>query len=529
MSERQELVEPLNEREQEILACLIEGLSNREIASKLHLAYRTVKWYNTQIYGKLGVNNRDDAVARAQKLGLINVDDGDGIAMGKHNLPQTATAFIGRHDEIHDLLDLLSSERLITILAPGGMGKTRLSLEVARRSIGKHRDGVYFVPLAPLSSPDDIVTTIAENIGFVFHGDQPPETQLINFLKERDMLLILDNFEHLMDGAGLISDIVKSAGGIHMLITSRERLNLRGEVVYSLRGLSFPTCETPADALEYDAVKLFIGGARRTRPDFELIADDLDYLARICKLTQGMPLGIELAAGWVDILSLEQISNEIQQSIDILETDMRDMPERHRSLRASFERTWNRLTDTEQDVFTKLSVFRGGFTLASAEAVAGANPRHIRKLAQKALIQTEPNDRYGIHELLRQFGEMKLFESGEHSIIERSYAEFFANVVDLIGQRRWGYYNFNDDTKPVSEKIKVLSELDNIKTVWLFYIAEKNLKQLRLMLPGVWRIFDETSRYHDAITVLNRAYHAFADSDDPDNVLFRAQLTVRLA
>ena len=439
--------EPLTSREHEILACLAEGLSNQEIANRLYLAEKTVRWYNSQIYDKLGVGSRQEAVARAQVLGLLNVSADARRIAGKHNLPVQATPFVGRRDELDALATLLNdpNTRLITILAPGGMGKTRLSLEAARMQVGRYVDGVFFVALAPLSSSGDMVTTIAENIGFSFYGANTPAQQLIDFLRERSMLLVLDNFEHLLDGASLIGDLVQVAPGIRVLTTSRERLNLRGETVYVLRGLAFPPRETPFDVLEYEAVKLFMQSAHRLRPDFELQAHDLDHLARICRLTAGMPLGIELAAGWVDVLSLEQIAVELQRGLDILETEIRDVPERQRSLRATFGRTWVRLSDEEQRVFMRLSVFRGGFTVDAAQVVADADVRALRRLVNKALVQTAAGDRHDIHELLCQFAAEKLAASGERAryrpntlpsspISWRSGNRTFALTVSL---KRW--------------------------------------------------------------------------------------------
>jgi DNA-binding CsgD family transcriptional regulator len=215
------LSDPLTEREQEILGCLAEGLSNQEIANRLHLALRTVKWYNSQIYSKLDVSGRKEAVEQANVLGLLNIPSGTPILDGKHNLPSQITPFIRRRHEISELTALLNDEttRLITILASGGMGKTRLSQEVARIQIGRFANGVFFVPLAPLSSPKDIVTTIAENIGFIFHGENSPAQQLVNFLQDRSILLVLDNFEHLLEGAKLVTDIIKSSPKVKVLVT----------------------------------------------------------------------------------------------------------------------------------------------------------------------------------------------------------------------------------------------------------------------------------------------------------------------
>lgn len=493
--------EPLTEREQEILSCLVEGLSNREIANRLHLAYRTVRWYNSQIYSKLGVNNREDAVERAQVLGLLETTtDRPPDFQARHNLPQPTTPFIGRQRELADLAALLAQPeaRLLTILAPGGMGKTRLALAVAEGQLAKYRNGVFFVPLAPLTVASDMVTTIAEAIGFEFHGETPPTKQLVDYLKDRSVLLVLDNFEHLLGGASLVADILRDTSNTRMLATSRERLNLSGETVYSLSGLDFPTWETPEDALEYDAVQLFMQSAARARADFVLLPGELAYLARICRLTGGMPLGIELAAGWVDLLSLEKIAVEIQRGLDILETEHRDVPERHRSVLATFNYTWERLEPALQDIFIKLSVFRGGFTLEAAEAVAGANLRHLRKLANKSLIQPLPNNRYEVHELLRQYGMGKLKASGELAVIQAKHIAFFADFLyqrtpDIKGRRQIEGLN------------EIEADFDNIRYAWENAIQQSNCKLLDHMVEGLILFCEMRSRVQEGITLLGSA------------------------
>ena len=475
------LSESLTEREQEILTCMVDGLANREIAEHLHLALRTIKWYISQIYSKLGVSSREEAITLAASWGLSAHMPDEPEPVTRHNLPIQPNPFIGRQRELAEIARLLAdpSLRLLTILAPGGMGKTRLSLAAAERQLRHFKDGVFFVPLAPLGSPHDIVTTIAEHIGFVFFGENPPAQQLVNFLKDREMLLVLDNFEHLLDGAELVNAIIQSTPDIKIIVTSRERLNLSGETVYSLRGLEFPTWETPDDALEYDAVKLFMQSANRVRADFELHTDDLDFLARICRLTAGMPLGIELAAGWVDVLSLEQIAREIQRGIDILETDMRDLPERHRSLRATFEQTWRRLTSDEQAIFARLSVFRGGFTLESAEAVASANLRHLRKLAQKSLIQIETNERYALHELLRQFGEGKLTATDELPDIQAKHAQYFADFMATC-QRD------SKSEKHMEAFHLIEAEFENVRVAWQYFVKTGAWEQLPKFLHSLF-------------------------------------------
>jgi predicted ATPase/DNA-binding CsgD family transcriptional regulator len=508
------LSEPLSERELEILACLADGFSNQEIANKLFLAEQTVRWYNSQIYSKLAVGNRKEAIARAKTLGLLDKAPPSSAATviaGKHNLPAQSTPFVGRQQELDEISALLNHDhtRLITILAPGGMGKTRLALEAARLQIGRYADGVIFVPLAPLSSPSDIVTTIAENIGFGFYGENLPAQQLTDFLRERSMLLVLDNFEHLLEGAQLIADLMQAAPNVHILTTSRERLNLQGETVYSLRGLEFPTWETPEDALQYDAVKLFMQKAHRVRPAFELQPHDLDYLARICRLTAGMPLGIELAAGWVDVLSLEEIAAEIQKGIDILETEMRDVPERQRSIRATFDHTWERLTEDEKTVFMRLSIFRGGFTVAAAQTIAGASVRSLRQLTNKALVQVAPDGRHDIHELLRQFGAEKLATSGEEATLRPKHAAYFA---DFMAERKQDIR-----TNRQLEALELIDpDFENVRSAWLYVVNQQEWDQLPKFLHSLWFYCDTQTRGQEAVELLEQAVKTLQSTPSTD-------------
>lgn len=492
----------MTERERQILACLAGGLSNQEIAARLHLALRTVKWYNSQIYSKLDVSNRDEAVERAAELGLLATSSATSVTHSKHNLPSQTTPFVGRHRELAEISDLLADPecRLLTILAPGGMGKTRLAVAAAHAQIGRFAHGVIFVPLAPRSDACDIVTAIAENIGFSFYGELLPAQQLLGFLRDRSLLLVLDNFEHMLPGALFVADLVRDSPDLRVLTTSRERLNLQGETVYALRGLDFPNEQSPQRVESYAAVKLIMQTAHRIRPDFELQTGDLIYLARICRLTAGMPLAIELAVGWLDILSLEHIANELKQGIDILDTNLRDLPERHRSIRATFEHTWRRLTDDERMVFGRLSVFRGGFTLPAAQAVAGANARHLRGLAQKALIQTEGNERYAIHELLRQFGAAKLAETDELPTVRARYATFFADFMQARQSEL-----FTDQQLVALDRIG--ADFENICWAWNVLVDQHAFDELPKLLDGLWFFLDVHSRSQEGIDLFETTIH----------------------
>ena len=349
-----------------------------------------------------------------------------------HNLPVQPTLFIGRDAELCELARLLAEPgvRLVSILGVGGMGKTRLALEAGAAQLENYQHGVFFVPLAPLQSVESIVPTMAGNIGFSFYEGGEPRQQLLDYLRHKHMLLILDNFEHLLEGANLVIEITQTAPRVKVLITSRLRLNLQGEQLFHLSGMDFPDWETPEDALEYSAVKLFVQSARRVCPGFSLQADDLKYIARICRLVGGLPLGILLAAAWIECLAPAEIAAEIGRSLDFLETDWRDVPDRQRSLRVVFDHSWSLLTQREQDAFKGLSVFRGGFTREAAQQVTGATLRELMGLIDKSLLHRDLSGRYGIHELLRQHAEERLVGSGEANELYQRHAEYFLQLAE---------------------------------------------------------------------------------------------------
>jgi predicted ATPase len=364
----------------------------------------------------------------------------------KHNLPTQPTSFVGRQAELTELSRLLTDPevRLLTILGAGGMGKTRLALEASAAQLKNFKHGVYFVSLAPLESIEAIIPATAQAIGFSFYESGDPRQQLLDYLGEMHMLLIMDNFEHLLEGAIFVTEILQASPQVRILCTSRVRLDLQGEQLFHLEGMDFPDFETPADALEYSAVKLFLQSAHRIRSDFELVADNLKYVARICRLAGGMPLGILLAAAWMEMLTPQEIAEEMQRSLDFLATESKSIPERQRSMQAIFDYSWNLLTEREREVFRGLSVFRGGFTREAAQQIIGASLRDLMGLVDKSLLQRAPSGRYNLHELVRQYGEQKLLEAGKENALHRRHLEYYFSLAEQaqgqpIGliQREW--------------------------------------------------------------------------------------------
>ncbi len=426
----------------------------------------------------------------------------------KHNLPAQTTPFVGRKPElqqIHQLLDK-SDVRLVTIIAPGGMGKSRISLEAAHEQLYHFVDGVFFVTLAPLNDPDEIVTAIAESVGYLFQQDgRSPKEQLIDFLQDKNLLLLMDNFENVIDGAVLIGDILVKARGIKVLATSRERLRLSGETVFTLDGMAFPDLDHPEDALEYSSVKLFVQGAQRVSPGFTLEPDDLPYVIRICQMVQGMPLGILLAAGWAEMLSLEEIVEEMSQSLDFLETDIRDVPERHRSIRAVFDYSWNLMNGLEQEVFIKLSVFRGGFEREAAQKVAGATLRTLTTLTNKSLLTRTPEGRYWVHKLLQQYAEEQFDDYADRDDIQAKHAQYYSAFMDKLQEQF--------STRRENAAVEVIDrEHDNIRLAWRWGIENRYWEHFDKMVQTAVLYYLS----HSMLTEGNHAFDALADGLEAD-------------
>ena len=348
------------------------------------------------------------------------------------NLPKPLTPFIGREPELFALGGLLCDPQclLLTIVGPGGMGKTRLAIEAAYQSKELFPDGVWFVPLAALNSPALLIPAIADAVQFRFQDPADPHAQLLRYLCEKTALLILDNAEHLLEGVPLLSEILHACRNVKLLVTSRERLNLLSEWAFEITGLPVPANERAEQFESYSSVALFLQSARRADPGFVPDESDCVAIAGICRLVEGMPLAIELAATWMGILSLSEIEQEIRRSLDFLSTTMRDLPERHRSMRAVFEHSWGMLTEQEQQVLSRLSVFRGGFTREAAERVAGASLTSLSTLVNRTLLRRAAPGRYDLHELVRQYsaGHMAAAPAAHAATQQRHYAYFLALV-----------------------------------------------------------------------------------------------------
>ncbi len=437
----------------------------------------------------------------------------------RHNLPDQPTPFIGRKEELAELDALLADPetRLVTILGPGGMGKSRLALAAAERALdgGQFSDGVRFIDLAPLNEAEQLPLAIAEALDVQLSGEGGgPKQQLLDFLSDKTILFILDNCEHLLQTAPWVSEILAAAPGVQALATSRERLHLRAEQLYPILGLDVPDREAPEQAGQHAAARLFLQAARRLRPDFKPGEGDLEHLAQICCLLDGMPLALELAAGWVELLSLAEIAAELGRGLEILETGFQDAPDRQRSMQAVFESTWERLDAAERDLLQKLAVFRGGFTReAAAEVVwdgdeSGSTLRLLGRLADKSLIQPDPaRRRYQVHELLRQYAVERLERSGEAEATGTAHAGYYLQLLHRQGKEIKA-----GDQKNTLDVIA--ADFANIRHAWTWALARGNLQALDRTLEALYWFCEFRNREMEGAALYLQLEHHFAAVPD---------------
>lgn len=457
-----------------------------------------------------------------------------------HNVPGQVTPFVGRQLEQRAIDNALGdrSARLITIFGVGGSGKTRLALSIAEKQVraiqrdGDFRfpDGVYFAALQAIESAAEIVPALCQAIGFQPANEtrdgRSSERQLLDYLRRQRLLLVIDNFEQLMDGVELLARIHRSALNVHMLVTSRQKLALHGERLYGLQGLHYPEnteMEIRSERLlaDYSAADLFVASALRSNPDFELQDDETSALIRLCQLVDGLPLAVELAAGWTNVLSIEDIVAQLEEDISILESDLVDLPDRHRSMEAVFEATWRRLSEEERQLFSQLCIFRDGFTYQAAADVVGASLRQLATLVTKALIQYDKKlDRYQIHRLLHHYGANKL---AAHPAAE-----------DAARQRHCTYYCTSlarwDAESEGDRQLEALTEIEkenaNAHAAWLWAIKKERFSSIDQAADGLGRFYLWRRRFHQGEEANRLAEEAIAQAiatSEPDQDLAELQ------
>jgi predicted ATPase len=406
------------------------------------------------------------------------------------NLPSQDSTFVGRRAELARLAECFAAPdcRLVTLLGPGGIGKTRLAVEAAGRALADFRHGVFFVPLVAVSSGERIVPVIADHIGFKFYDQDDQTTQLLNYLKGKKLLLVLDNFEHILSEAGLLSGILAAAPEVKLLVTARERLNLLEEWIVHVHGMEVPVSSRTDDPLSFPALVLFLDRVHRLSPEIRISDSDVPYAIRICQLIEGSPLGIELAAAWTRFMSLAEIASEIENSLDFLTSSLRNVPARHRSLRAVFNYSWELLEPAERLLFIRLSIFRGGFTRNSAGQVTGAALADLAALADKSLLNRIPSGRFEMPEVIRQYAEERLADHGEAlASVQARHGGHFLTFLSSLRKDLEG-----DNQLLALEALR--DEKENIRVAWRWAIAQRRFEDLVSAYKSLYRYLEFRGR-----------------------------------
>jgi diguanylate cyclase (GGDEF)-like protein/putative nucleotidyltransferase with HDIG domain len=423
----------------------------------------------------------------------------------RSNIPAVATSIIGRDLEITESKNLLREGRFLTLFGPGGFGKTRLSIQVAAELEEELQHGVCFVQLASIASAESVVPRVLESLRVPLHVGLDPRAQLLAYLRDRRLLLVLDNFEHVVSEAPLVADILESAPDVKVLVTSRESLNLAGESIFPVHGLALPASERRADVERSPAAQLFVQQARRHEPTFSLTEVEAPAVAGICERVGGVPLAIEIAAALIRLFTCEEILAEIKRDPDSLSSVSRDRSERHRSLRAVFDYSWNLLGDQERQVFRRLALFRGGFSREAAEIVAGAPVRSLTLLASKSLLHRTTSGRFEIHNVLRRYAYAKLEEApAELEQVESSRSRYFAAFIYARGERRKG----------VAMRLAVeeaAAEIDNVRAGFEWAVRREMLDEVELYLKGLFRFYDVLGWYKQGEELFRSATEQLRD------------------
>jgi predicted ATPase/DNA-binding SARP family transcriptional activator len=419
-------LEPYHEPTQRLLLRLLAQGGRR------HAAIEGFEAFRSRLYDDLGLEPEEESLALLEQVRAGG--DGDARPLPPPpacllNFPSVSTPLLGRQAELETLRSRLARPdcRLVSVVAPGGMGKTLLAVEAAMQMREDFADGVCFVPLAGVVSPDGIASAMVHGLSLTLAPGSDALAGILAHLRTRRMLLLLDNFDELLEGAPLLLEILHGAPEVKLLITSRERLDLSEEWLLPLAGLE----------VDEAAAELFVQRATRVAPDLDPIEEG-EAIRDLCRLVEGMPLAIELAASWAGIMTCETIAREVRASLDFLTADVRHLPERHRSMRGVFETSWGLLTPEAQAVLMRLSAFRGGFAAPEAQAVAGATYADLRSLVGQSLLRVDGRGRFALHELIRQHAAEKLRAAGDAEGTARRHFDAYLELAESAEPELFG-------------------------------------------------------------------------------------------
>ena len=439
---------------------------------------------------------RQAPVSLAEKARPAEPEKPSGLSkpFAKTDLPTQLTPFVGREAEKIRIAEQLADSacRLLTLLAPGGFGKTRLAIAAAEAQQTTFKDGVIFVGLADVSTAEQMLYVIADALDPSLLTAKNLKDNLMSFFASKELLLILDNLEQLSSQASLISSFLEAAPRLKVLATSRERLNLRAEWLMDLKGLRYPKNLGRDDPERSDAVSLFVQTAKRFTADFALDDATLAEVIKICQLVEGMPLALELAAGWLQVLDVRDIVSEIEQGLDLLESSTRDTPERHQSIRAVFDSSWAFLKPAEQTALRRLAVFQAGFSREAAQLVSQANLIILGSLMNKSFLSRSVTGRYFRHPLIYQYTQEKLADSDDLESIREKHARYFLERLQL-----WSKAFYEGKQTDILALLE--ADLANIRAAWRWALENKQFADLRSSCDLIEKFFIQSNRFQEGL------------------------------
>ncbi len=382
------------------------------------------------------------------------------------NFPILEPPFIGREPELEALHTIIASPqiRLISLIGPGGVGKTHLAVQLASQVTESFPDGIFFISLSSIQDPDFMPILLADILKFSYYGPTNHIEQLSKYLHRLKVLLVIDNFEHLRsEGAKFLAVLLASTHNLKILVTSRERLNMIAETVLEVHGLPVPASSLVENVQEYSSIKLFLHNAKRIFPKFSYNLNS-ESIIRICQLVNGVPLGILLASSWVRVFSCPEIAREIEQNIDFLSTNAPDLDPRHRSLRAVFDNSWNLLSDQERSLIRRLSIFQAAFSSIAAREICAATPIQLSICTDKSLLYQQPDGRFEMLATFNQYASNKLGEVPTELLATRE--KFFEYYTDYCDKK---HLELNTPIQR-GALIEMMSEIENIRIAWIWMV-----------------------------------------------------------
>ena len=501
---------------------------DEEVHRALMLAYDAAgrRWDAVAVYESLR-SRLDDEYAAAPDVQTTTLyrrlltGQADALAGGLHHLVGPGTRFVGRRREIEELVAVCTRNRLVTLSGPGGAGKTRLAVEVARvlAKTSSYADGLWMVDLSGVREPELVPATAASALELTLSGSRPTVAALTAQLAARELVVVLDNCEHVIDAAATLARaIIQDCPGINVLATSREPLHLPGEVAWRVPSLRVPDPSEPIDSgrlMRYESVQLFVARAQEAAPAFRLDDDNARVVAHICQRLDGMPLAIELAAAQAAYRAPKQIAALLDHALTALASRIRDTPDRQATLAATVSWSFELLDADERQLFPRLSVFAGGFTLEAVEQIASGGMARpladvLAGLVDKSLVLAEmvgaEEARYRLHEVVRQYAAQRLTQSGEALNLQRRHADWYCDRAESLDP---------DRGEPVVGEPSpwFAIERENLRVAMAHALKQMPERALRAAVAA-WRSWMASGMHAEGLQWLRRALAACSEVSD---------------